>query len=614
MTNREKNLSYLEPIIETIILIRSTDLMLRYPLDYSDYCDRMEDGIEQEDDLNDLFLNMLQIREDGGCDEKVSQILNHDEKRKKYTCKEMQNQIIKVCKDVITGRLVKKIKESNVFSITFDRVYDVEENDYVALAIRYLDRNDELHEDFLRYIPYDDTLEEEGVKKLILETLADIGLDMADCRAQCYFNGETNLQHQNMPHLINNEYPSASFYYYVGQNLITTISKTSVVKKVSYPLKSLERIVELFIEFPERMKCFKKHIKKNNSGDTARKLRKISKNNWLEHNDSVKVFEALLSSIDSCLHELMEEGYCFNRHITFDAHFYYNSSVSFEFIVIIVICRSILDYLAPLSKLLQTCEEDILAGYGMISDVKIKLQQVKTDIDSYHDTWYAKGVALANSVDKEECKPKINILERQQPTFTEIDENDSPNEYFKKKISIPYLCDVTSKLEERFPVSATTCVDAFKIIPSIMLSSTCTNWKESALKFMKTYANDMPYLHLIETELQNWYQYWLEKRENADLPSTLISTLKSMASIKVSFPNIYSAFKVLAVIPITNKCENYKSFHKHSLMKCCIPALVTPDRLNCAELFYMAGRKGIEISVEEVLEEFKKDPVRLLDF
>ena len=66
----------------------------------------------------------------------------------------------------------------------------------------------------------------------------------------------------------------------------------------------------------------------------------------------------------------------------------------FEFIIILVISRSILDYLLPATWKLQSKDLDVAKSADIISSLKSSIQNFRTSVDEYHSKWYNDSLNL----------------------------------------------------------------------------------------------------------------------------------------------------------------------------------------------------------------------------
>ena len=242
----------------------------------------------------------------------------------------------------------------------------------------------------------------------------------------------------------------------------------------------------------------------------------------------------------------------------------------------------------------------------MINCIKEKVRKILNNMDGYHDIWYQRLLEVSNSVDVEECLPrhsKISVYGDNTPA-------DNAKDYYKRTTSIPLLNHLKNQLDDRFNESSTLCVEAFKIVPAVMLSTAGNNWKSAVQNFVSVYINDMPFPFSIDAELDIWHSYWSDYHEPGNLPLTIISTLQSLTLVKSTFPNIYTILKILAVMPLTS-CECERTISRLRLLKTYTRNTMSQKRFNGLALLYI--HKNIEVTAEEVLRDFSKDP-RRLDF
>ena len=68
---------------------------------------------------------------------------------------------------------------------------------------------------------------------------------------------------------------------------------------------------------------------------------------------------------------------------------------NFEFIITLVITRSILDYLLPATQKLQSKDLDVAKSVDITSNLKSTIQNLRTFVDEYHSKWYNDAMNLA---------------------------------------------------------------------------------------------------------------------------------------------------------------------------------------------------------------------------
>lgn len=84
-------------------------------------------------------------------DEYLTNILK-SEGRNKYITPQIQNEIISSCGNLILQTIVKKVNNSQCFSVLADETTDISVTEQLALCVRYIDENNIVNESFLKFI------------------------------------------------------------------------------------------------------------------------------------------------------------------------------------------------------------------------------------------------------------------------------------------------------------------------------------------------------------------------------------------------------------------------------------------------------------------------------
>ncbi len=106
----------------------------------------------------------------------------------------------------------------------------------------------------------------------------------------------------------------------------------------------------------------------------------------------------------------------------------------------------------------------------------------------------------------------------------------------------------------------------------------------------------MPNIATLSHEVDNWESKWANL-ENESIPSRISDTIK--VTNPISFPNISTALKILAVLPVTS-CTCERSASSIRLLKTYLQSTMSQERLNgLASLF---THRDIEIDVQKVID------------
>ena len=117
----------------------------------------------------------------------------------------------------------------------------------------------------------------------------------------------------------------------------------------------------------------------------------------------------------------------------------------FEFTIRLVITRSILDYLLPATRKLQSKDPDVAKSADIISSLKSSIQKLKTSVDKYHSKWYNDALDLAEKVDIKETDIKKPQTSSRQ-TYRSNQPVETTKNYFKVVLTILIMDHILTDL------------------------------------------------------------------------------------------------------------------------------------------------------------------------
>ena len=249
-----------------------------------------------------------------------------------------------------------------------------------------------------------------------------------------------------------------------------------------------------------------KGIVLNLSGE---KLKDVCRTRWIERIDGMDVFEQLFAAIVFTFEDMnlnLEDK--FNRETSAKATSFLKLVTSFDFIVSLVVTRSVFDTTHSVTQLLQARANDIFYGLQLIQALKDLIRSIRMTINVYHNKWYAVALRLAELVNVCESKPRT--CGRQIHRGNTPAENVS--EYFKRILTIPLVDHLNRELSERFDQTNLTAYFGLSVILVKMVSlinhPTKKTWKEKFRSFAEFYSDDLPSHMSLDAELDLWEKYW----------------------------------------------------------------------------------------------------------
>ena len=120
-------------------------------------------------------------------------------------------------------------------------------------------------------------------------------------------------------------------------------------------------------------------------------------------------------------------------------------------------------FIKGLTVSLQSHSQDICNAYNEVDNVKSALREIR-NVDTHHRTWYDIAITLGDTVN---TPPSIPRRCARQMSRCNVP-GDTPEEYYRRAITVPFLDELLSHLDTRFSKTQ-LAVKALSIVPSVLL-------------------------------------------------------------------------------------------------------------------------------------------------
>ncbi|XP_065678112.1 uncharacterized protein LOC136093121 [Hydra vulgaris] len=255
ISNRNK----LIPIIKTIIFLGRNDIAFRGHRDDSKYYPEIGETCKNNIGIGN-FVELLNFRIEAG-DKVLEHHIRSAPKNATYISKTTQNELIECCGKTIEEVLINKIKNSDYFSILCDGASDCSNVEQLSLVIRYIDCDNVICEDFLRFIECKSDTTGLSLAQNIVSAIDDLGLDIQKCRDQGYDGaGAMSGKLKGISSRIKFINSKAIFIHCACHKLNLVVSKSCNVQSVRNVLDQIKDISYFFNLSPKRASCLNKFI------------------------------------------------------------------------------------------------------------------------------------------------------------------------------------------------------------------------------------------------------------------------------------------------------------------------------------------------------------------
>ena len=242
--NRER----LKPIIKLILFCGRNGLALRGHRDYGIFT--LDQPTEKYGNLHAL----LRFRAESG-EVAVSEKILTAPKNARYLHYEIQNEIIHILGDQIINVLLKRINDSEYFSVLADETTDISGIEQLNICICYY-YNSTICEDFLTFLPVYD-LTGKSHAKSILDTLKGYNINLNKMIGQGY-DGASAMsgEFKGVQSEIRRECPTALFVHCSSHCLNISLSKGSIVQAIRNTVGTMSEVITFINASAKRLHYF----------------------------------------------------------------------------------------------------------------------------------------------------------------------------------------------------------------------------------------------------------------------------------------------------------------------------------------------------------------------
>lgn len=176
---QEENRKKLIPIVRSILLCGRQGIALRGHRDDGP----LSLNMPEENDGN--FRALLRFALESG-DQALDQHLKSACANATYLSHGIQNQILQAAGQIITTKIVERIKKSQCIAAIADETTDISGIEQFSVCVRYVDEIDgksKIREDFLCFVPVENVTGKE-LAKTLLSTYKKIGIDLNFIKSQ----------------------------------------------------------------------------------------------------------------------------------------------------------------------------------------------------------------------------------------------------------------------------------------------------------------------------------------------------------------------------------------------------------------------------------------------
>ncbi|XP_023695975.1 uncharacterized protein [Paramormyrops kingsleyae] len=435
--------------------------------------------------------------------------------------------------------ILKELWDSQFFTIITYQAIEIDLVRYVPVCVRYLDKQDIQCEETLALIPccMDPPAFADAMETALSEKW---GLNMEFCRGQASLcTGNIRTLMRSVSAVISQKYPMAVRTASSAVSLNVWLARSLPSVSVARCVVAAEEMLRWFstdVLLHSRLEDTISWVFRHDEGK-QNKLRDTLNSDWDGSHD---IFETVVELLGPLMH-VLNEMRCPESHQRGQAQLLSRVISDFEFIFIVTVLKNLFGITKKLSQSLQGKPLDMVLAGNSLPALLTSLEEVKSNIYAYHETWFQEAVDLA-------AKLQVRLL---HPVLRE-----ALSKRYRSTVSVMAVEHSIAEITELFPDYTLRVMRCLAIVPYVM-SKTEGGCRETDIT--GAYKEDLPDISSLLLEMVSWKSKWTDSIA-AYLPTTVLDTLK-VSDIRC-FTNIETLLRVLVVLPFARKESTFKQGKK----------------------------------------------------
>lgn len=278
------------------------------------------------------------------------------------------------------------------------------------------------------------------------------------------------------------------------------ISKSSKVQSIRNSVDLVKEIVSFFNMSAKRNFVLKSVL------NGKPHLKSLCETRWTDRHDSIAIFKCSMSDIIEALTNISEWN---ELDSSSKAKTLLTAMCTCEFIISINAPSNILSVTAPISRILQGIDNDVLAAFECIKNVVNILENMRTNCDTVFKQIFKESCSLMKNFEIEVKTPRLSKRQTQRSNHP----SENTEDFYRVSLFIPLVENVLEDLKLQFLSKQNQTITILsQLIPKCIVDVNDEKI-DSIVSIMKNgYKFDDDLLELLEeSQLKSEIQLWKEK-------------------------------------------------------------------------------------------------------
>jgi hypothetical protein len=253
--------------------------------------------------------------------------------------------------------------------------------------------------------------------------------------------------------------------------------------------------------------------------------------------------------------------------------------------------------LEPITNQLQQQDLDLHSALKHIKYLKEKVQVHRENAIQEFSSIFELAELDADELDVELTCPRLAKRQKHRANTPA----DTPEEYFRRTVFVPYLDSLIAAFENRFSEKNSGAFDLFFLHPKNFKTLSIAEYMEIAKNIHNMYGN---LLDNFLAEARCWYEFWNISTNTINAGS--LDFVELLKHADTFYPSVHDALCICLSLPVTT-CTIERSFSTLRRVKTWLRSTMSDERLSALCMMSVHKERIQKLKtdfVEEVVKRF----------
>lgn len=505
------------------------------------------------------------------------------------TCEEF----IQLMGDRVLSEIVSEVKMAKYFSVSVDSTPDVAHVDQLTFVLRYVSPEGHSQERFLKFLPIESHTGE-ALCASVLKVLEEMGIDIANCRGQCYDNA-ANMSgvYKGLQARIKELNPLVEWVPCAAHTLnLVGVNSVNCCFETADFFQFVQNLFNFCSKSTARWKVVTDGLQPN-ANKRIETLKSLSNTRWAAHADATQAVHINYANIQKSLKNIVNDTNQ-NAAIRNEARSLDKKMDKLETAFMCTFWHSILQRFEKASAALQSVELDLCTAVDLVGSLREYIGGLRDQFDRFESQAKKLSPTVSQAYRVTGRRSKTPKPFFGESATSEVDL--SAQQKFSTSVFLVVVDRLLSEINRRY-IAYDNLNNTFGFLNNIS-GVTVPELRNKASHLQSKYSADLE-MDFVEEIVQ--FKDFI--RDKGITSARLLLQFIREKKLQDIFPNVDIAFRLYLTFPVTN-ASGERSFSKLKIVKNRLRSTMGQERLNHLTLMSIESDLVRKLDFSDLVKEF----------